>query len=575
VKAFVTIVNKTNTPITKLLLDGDELTDYSIKIKGKGVPFIYPLMYTRGILNFMRPKQDTADFRLYQFQHPLAPGDSAVLEINSSIAHKGFSNGVYAPTLLRNGTFFTGGLPGLGYDDDDEVSSPYERKEHHLPPKKDEDIPQNDPNGIRTLKSGRTSDLLSLDITVSTSADQIAVAPGELQKQWQQNGRNYYHYIQNSPGMYAPLGILSAKYAVLHDSVRLNKGHKVNINIYYHPTHNANTFRFMAAYKDGLRYFSSAFGEYPFAAIRLAETSVYGPWEASLTTLDTYNERYAWNADFTNPNQNDYCYFETAQALAQQWWRYQVAPNSTVGSLVIPEGLARYSALVMTEKKYGKNNMKGILQEQLWPYLIIRHRLEEKEHPLIKANKWFEWSGKAGVVLYGLRDLIGEDSLNSALRDFKNNYAFSNKPPFAWANDLYRILQKHVPDSLQYYLTDSWQKITLYDNKVTDVKAVSTGKNKAYKVTLKVNVAKVYIDDKGNDVPAKNMNDYIAIGVFAAESKNKEGRSQTNPLYLQKYKLTAGQHTITIAVKGKPAYAAIDPYNILIDRIPNDNLKDF
>jgi ABC-2 type transport system permease protein len=142
--------------------------------------------------------------------------------------------------------------------------------------------------------------------------------------------------------------------------------------------------------------------------------------------------------------------------------------------LVISEGLATYSALVMAEKKYGKANIKSILQDQLWFYLFIRRRLENKEHPLITADQWYEWSGKAGVVLFGLRDLLGEDSMNAALRDFKNAYAFKSKPPFAGANDLYRYLQKHVPDSLQYYLTDTWQKITLYDNKLTEAKVVPT-----------------------------------------------------------------------------------------------------
>ncbi len=229
----------------------------------------------------------------------------------------------------------------------------------------------------------------------------------------------------------------------------------------------------------------------------------------------------------------------------------QVAPNSTVGSLDIPEGLSTYCALVMMEKKYGKNNMKGILQDQLWAYLWIRHRMEEKEHTLVKANQWFEWGGKEAVALYGLRNLIGEDSLNSALREFKNAYAFKNKPPFAGSNNLYHYLQKHTPDSLQYYLTDTWQKITLYDNKITSVTSVPTGKTNEYKVTLKVDVAKVYINDKGNDVPAKQMNDYIDIGIFAADSKNKEGRSQVNPVYLKKYRFNYGAHTLSVIVKGQ------------------------
>jgi hypothetical protein len=71
------------------------------------------------------------------------------------------------------------------------------------------------------------------------------------------------------------------------------------------------------------------------------------------------------------------------------------------------------------------------------------------------------------------------------------------------------------------------------------------------------------------------MNDYIDIAVFAADSKNKEGRWQVNPIYLKKYKLGYGPHTITVVVKGKPVRAGIDPYGKLIDRNIGDNVKDF
>ena len=572
VKAFVSILNKTNHPVEKILLDADGLSSYSIKIKGQPMPFSCPLLYPRGMFNWFRPEKDTAEFRLYTFQHPLMPGDSAILEINSSVVHKGFSNGLYGADLLRNGIFYHLGLPGLGYDDDDELNSPYVRKKNGLPPKQEEEIAQDDPEGTSTLKAGKVSDLLSIDITVSTAGDQTAIVPGELEKQWTKDGRNYFHYTQNQPGLYPPIGILSAKYAVLHDNIQLDRN--ININLYYHPAHHANLSRFMAAYKDGLRYFNAIYGAYPFKDIKLAETSVYGPRDASLTNLDTYAEYYSWNADFTDPNQFDYCYFNTTRALAQQWWRFQVAPNNTVGDLVIPEGLAGYSALVMAEKKYGSANIKPILQDQLWTYLYIRRRMNDKEHPLIKADKWFEWGGKACVALYGLRDLLGEDSINTALREFKDAYAFKNKPPFAGANDLYRYLQKHVPDSLQYYLTDTWQKITLYDNKVVEAKTVSTGNKNEYRVDFTVDVAKVWIDDRGNDIPANRMNDYIDIGIFAANTNDKDGRSQVNPLYLHKYKLTAGHHVFSIIVKGKPVNMGIDPYAKLIDRQPNDNMKN-
>jgi hypothetical protein len=570
--AWITITNKNKVAISQMLLDGDELTNYSLKTNGVLVPFTAPLLYPRGFFNWLRQKADTADFRLYHFIKPLMPGDSLVLEINSEIVPKGFTNGMYAAALIDNGTFFNGGLPGLGYDEDDELGSPYERKKAGLPDKKEEEIQQNDPTGISTLKAGRAADRIKLDVTVSTLADQTAIAPGELVKRWRQDGRNYFHYVQDKPGMYMPMGIISARLALKKATVQLD--HKVNIEVYYNPAHNTNIDRYIAAYKDGLAYYSKVYGNYPFNDIRLVETSVYGPQDASMATLNTYAEYFGWNADFRDPNSFDYCYVNTTRLLSQQWWRFQVAPNSTVGSLVIPEGLSNYDQLVMAEHKYGKNNMRYIVLDQLWYYLFIRRHLNENEHPLIKANQWFLWGGKASVALYGLRDLIGEDSLNVALREFKKAYNFKTDAPFPGANNLYQYLQKHVPDSLQYYLTDTWQKITLYDNRVVEASSKPTGNKNEYKVTFKLNVDKVWKDAKNNDIPAVNMNDYIDIGIFGKQVKGAGNRMVSNTLYLKKYKLKRGQQSFSVIVKGEPASVGIDPFSKLIDRNPNDNIKD-
>lgn len=570
--AFVTVVNRNKTPVTQLLLDADELNGYWLKVNGNPVPFTCPLMYPRGEFNWFRPKKDSSDFRMYTFNHPLAPGDTMVIEINSEQSYRGFQNGLFAAGMLHNATFYRGGLPGLGYDEDDELGSPYERHQHGLPPKNEEDVPQNDPIGISTLLAGRSADLLKLDITASTSGDQTAIAPGELIGQWTKNGRNYFHYKLKDPGSYAPFGIFSAKLAVRRDSIMLD--HKVNIDIYYLPQHSENINTYIAAYKDGLKYYSSVYGTYPSNVIKLAETGAYGPREAAFPTMYTGAEYFGWNADFSHAFMQNFCYLNTVRTLAQQWWRFRVAPNSTVGSMVIPEGLATYDELVMAERAYGKSYLRGIVLDQLWYYLFSRRHFDEQEHPVIEANLSQEWAGKAGVVLFGLRELIGEDSLNKSLNEFRTAYQYKTTPPFAGSNNLYDCLKKHVPDSLQYYLTDTWKKVTFYDNKVTMVKAEPASVKGTYKVTFTVDISKAWIDAKGNDTDAKNMNDYISIGVFGNEKTDKLGLGHENPLYLKYYWLTKGKHQFSIIVKEKPKYVGIDPYGVLLDRNPNDNLKN-
>jgi len=293
-----------------------------------------------------------------------------------------------------------------------------------------------------------------------------------------------------------------------------------------------------------------------------------------MAATDIYSERFGWNANFENPDQLDFCYYTTAKQLAKQWWGNQVAPNHTKGAELINEGLPKYCALVLCEKKYGKNNMRPVLAEELNQYLWNARWNKNNQNSLLNADSWGEKDSKAGIALYGLKDLIGEENINAALHEFRDAFAFKTEPPFAGTKDLYAFLKKHVPDSLQYYLTDTWEKITFYDNRVIEAKAVLLDSNNHYKVSIKCSTGKVYVDNKGDDTPAETMNDYIDIAVFPEDTKNKEGRSEVHPLYIQKHRLTAGEHTIDIIVTGKPVRVGIDPYLKLIDRMPGDNIKN-
>ena len=238
----------------------------------------------------------------------------------------------------------------------------------------------------------------------------------------------------------------------------------------------------------------------------------------------------------------------------------------------LAEALAEYTALLLTERKYGKDNMKRFLKDELDRYLNGRAGESKKENTFINCNRAYQWYNKGSLILYGLRDLIGDQALNTALREFRDSFALKEEPPFPGSDDLYAFIKKYTPDSLHYYLSDTWEKITLYDNRFINATVKEAG-NGYYDVSITISSKKFYADSTGKESVA-TMNDYIDIGIFAAESKNKDGRKQTNPLYLQKHKLTPGIKTITIRVKGKPIKAGIDPYNKLIDRIPDDSTGD-
>ncbi|SDD97609.1 hypothetical protein SAMN05216464_103216 [Mucilaginibacter pineti] len=574
VKGILMLANKTSVPIRTLHLNGTGLESFTVSYNGKKIPATYPLLYKRGQFNWFRPKQDTAKYRIYQLPAIMQPGDSAMLEVNSVVAYKGFTNDISGTDIVHNGTFYAGGLPTIGYDPDNELSSDEKRVKYHLPEKNDEYPPQTDKKGINTLLFNDDADLVNYDITVSTVGDQLAVAPGCLQKAWKKDGRNYYHYIQDKPKVDLFFDIVSARYLTKFDSVTMFNGQKVKLELYFHHAHQFNLDRFMAAYKDGIDYYSRSYGPFQFKQMRLLEYPKYRTFAQSFPNTVSYEEGFGWITDFRDPKKFDYAYFVTAHELAHQWWGHQVVPNRTRGSNLISEALAEYTALILTQRKYGRDNMKRFLKQELDGYLRGRASETKKENVFINCNRPYEWYQKGSLILYGLQDLIGVDTLNAALKEFRNAYAFHENPPFPGSNDLYRYINKHVPDSIKYYLDDTWNKITLYENKMVDVTSAPTGKKDEYKVTMKVSTRKMYADSAGNEKPASKMNDYIDIGVFTADTEDKSGRTQTNPVYLKKYKLTAGDHTISVIVKGKPVRAGIDPYVKLIDRIADDNVKD-
>jgi hypothetical protein len=153
---------------------------------------------------------------------------------------------------------------------------------------------------------------------------------------------------------------------------------------------------------------------------------------------------------------------------------------------------------------------------------------------------------------------MGVDSLDAALRSFKVAFAFRNGGLYAGSEDLYHALETHMPDTIQYFLEDSWKKVSLYDSKILSATARPDGTGQ-YRITLKLDARKVYFDSAGRESPAVNMNDYMDIGAMD---------SGGSVIYIHRYQLRYGVQTLEFIVKGRPISVQIDPYGYLLSRTP-------
>ena len=101
--------------------------------------------------------------------------------------------------LNYNGTFFNSGsmFPHLGYNQGGQIVDRNERRKRGLG-----DVPRAaklEDEAARGSMGFEDADWINFETVVSTSADQIALAPGYLQKEWTQGERRYFHYKMDRP----------------------------------------------------------------------------------------------------------------------------------------------------------------------------------------------------------------------------------------------------------------------------------------------------------------------------------------------------------------------------------------
>jgi hypothetical protein len=167
--------------------------------------------------------------------------------------------------------------------------------------------------------------------------------------------------------------------------------------------------------------------------------------------------------------------------------------------------------------------------------------------------------------MYALREYVGVESVNGALRNLLRTFK-GGGPPFATSLDLYAQLRTVTPDSLHYLLEDLFATNTFWDLQTKAARTTPTGDGH-WLVTMDVMARKVRVDSVGTETELP-MHDLVEIGVFG-----QEGEVDQNALYLAKRRIHAGANRIVVKVARQPWEAGIDPRNLLIDTNPHDNLR--
>ena len=524
-------------------------------------------------------------FDIYKLETKLQPGDS--LQFTVHIKSKENTMFQRKSPIIENGTFINSGMfPTLGYAAGGELKDDETRKKYDLLPN-DLRAHPSDSTALGNTYISKDSDWIDFEATVSTSKDQIAIAPGYLQKEWLEGERRYFHYKMDSKilNFYA---FNSARYEVKKE---LWKG--ISLEIYYHKPHTYNLDRMMKGMKASVSYNEKNFSPYQHKQLRIIEfPRTAGTFAQAFANTIPFSEGFGFIADVDEENDDgvDYPFAVTVHEVAHQWWAHQVIGADVQGAEMLSESLSEYVALKVLEHQHGKPKMRTFLKEALDGYLLQRTVETKREQPLMynDGQSYIRYQ-KGSLVFYALSDYIGEEILNGALKEYVEKVKFQ-EPPYTTSIEMVDYIREVTPDSLNYIIKDMFETITLYKNRIVAVESTAL-ENGKFKVDIEFEVSKYRNDEKGKKFYGEKIGDtlsyktekmskpilsvpladYIDVGIFAKEGE--DGKKKEKQLYLKKHKITQINNTLSIIVDEKPLEVGIDPYNKLIDTKSDDNRR--
>ncbi|MGZ2372018.1 M1 family aminopeptidase [Ancylomarina sp. YFZ004] len=529
-------------------------------------------------------KDTLFQYDIYKLEKPLLPGDTMLINLTLSNQENHFLRN--NSPVLANGTFFNNGrFLTIGYSRDGELQDNTVREKYDLP-KRDRMAAPTDTVSLGNTYISECADWVNFETTVSTAADQIAIAPGYLQKKWIDGDRAFFHYKMDAPilNFYS---WVSAEYEVYTD-----KYEDVNIEIYYHKGHDYNIVDMVDALKASLKYYGDNYSPYQHKQVRVIEfPRTIGTFAQSFPNTIPFSEAIGFIAkeDKSDKGAVNYAYHVTAHEMAHQWWAHQVIGANVQGATLMSESLSEYSAIKVLEQKYPKSKIRKFMKEELNRYLRGRGAEKVKEQPLMyNENQQYIHYNKGAVAMYAISDYMGEDNLNTALSEYISDVGFQ-EPPYTTSLEFVDLMKHHMPDSLDYVITDMLETITLFDNKVDSAyvsktedgkfrvdfiveaekyRVVKTIKDESAEVESAEGAVKISFsnDNKKEDKEYVDMNDWIDLAIFI-EDENKDEQE----IFFKKVHITAKENSFSFVVDKKPHSVAIDPYHKLIDRKTSDN----
>jgi len=485
-----------------------------------------------------------------------------------------------AGVILKNGTFVDNWtvLPRLGVPGN-WLRNPDKRRKYGL-----EKLPkragQTDMDARETSLFGRSSHAVNFDAKVCTDLGQYPIAPGNLiaEESVDIDGETRFcRTYKSSRPIQNFFAFMSGDLKIDKDVWTAPDGKEIPLNIYHHSTHDYNIPLIQAALKQSLDTFTELYGPYQYDYVRVIEFPYRSFAQAFAGTIP-FSENMGFVLDPGDKDDFksvDYASYVTMHEIGHQWFAHQIVPANTKGFNILSEGLTEHAAFTAYERAFGWKKARQLHEKQsIAQYLLMRTSDREEEPALQDAEfKQYLHYNKSAWVFWGLKQYMGENELNLALRKFVRDYG-GKGAPYPTTYEMLDYIRAEASEDYHQLITDYWERITFWNLGLENVKISGSDGNYTVSLTAKVNKL-IATEESGKEtsvteIEDEELNEWVEIGFYDFDPKESLGDDW---IKLERVKVTELETSLSFELSEKPSHVLIDPRRLLIERNVEDNVK--
>ncbi|MEM6967177.1 MAG: M1 family aminopeptidase, partial [Bacteroidota bacterium] len=334
------------------------------------------------------------------------------------------------------------------------------------------------------------ANLVQLKTTISTSKDQVAIAPGKLMQENTTEHRREFVYQTQQPIKF------NFSFHAGQFLVRAEKYQGIQLETFCLPQHKHNVNEMLQGLKAAIDYNTNLFGKYPYEAIRVVEfPHTEASFSATLTAnnIPTSEVMFNINMDAMEGKLN-LPFYVMAHELTHEWFSNQVMPADVAGAKMLTESITEYLTLGIYRKSLGAEMAAQFLKIQHQRYHNGRKTERKVEMPLTKVASRQDYIayGKGAVVFNTLAHRIGEDQMNEILKKYFAEFRGRTKA-HPTPKDFIHLMKNEI-DSTYYHLVEElFESVIFYNNKITGMNRISSTQ-----VELKITAQKFYNNKSTN-----------------------------------------------------------------------------